>query len=87
VIKYSPFFCNCLHRQYLQATQQGPQNCERSLLPEEFQFLMNKLKIVDGLISQQDFDEFWNWLGTILQKIRLRYYLLSTISTKFIGSI
>jgi len=60
----------------LQATQQGPQNCERKgLLPEEFDFLMNKLKIIDGVISQQDFDEFWSWLGMILQKIRYQKYI------------
>jgi len=75
LVRYTPFLCNCLHKQYLHATQQGPKNCERSLLPEEFDFVVNKLKITDGQVSISDFDKFWAWLGSILQKIRYQKYL------------
>jgi len=74
-------FCNCLQRHYIEASKQSPDSPTRTLGRSEFLFLFQKKlgKNFDDpntIITQKDFDNFWNWFGPVLQKIRYCKFLL-----------
>ncbi|KAH3766790.1 transcriptional repressor [Pelomyxa schiedti] len=63
-------FANTLQSYYLGATRQNPEQPNRPLTLKDFEFL-NNLKF-DGntVVTLQTFDNFWEWFGAALEKIR-----------------
>jgi len=77
------YFCNCIQKHYLQATRQEPNNVVRGLHPEEMLFIMKKFdekerkrNPLGEFIDNKEYDQFWDWFGVVLQKIRHQHFLL-----------
>jgi len=63
-------FANWLQRRYIMATRQHLQTPMRSLTSHDFKY-MHKTKFDNKpMISQSQFDKFWQWFGPLLHKIR-----------------
>lgn len=63
-------FANTLQSYYLGATRQNPEQPNRPLTLKDFEFL-NALKFDSSTtVTLQAFDNFWEWFGAALEKIR-----------------
>jgi len=74
-------FCNVLQRHYLEATKQSITNPSRPLSIQEFAFMFSKklskqFNDINATISQKEFDNFWDWFGPVIHKIRFCKFLL-----------
>jgi len=74
-------FCNYLQKHYIDSSKQTLESPQRVLGINEFSFLFSKkigknFEDPNILISQKDFDNFCNWFGPVLQKIRYHKFLL-----------
>lgn len=67
-----PTFANAIHMHYLQATKQAVTTSPppRPLTMRDFEFLKRKRFEGKEWITQDSYDAFWEWFGTILYKIR-----------------
>lgn len=64
-----PAFANSLQLHYLQVTKQDPMNPERPLSFDDLEYLHRTRFSNKSHVSQEDFNGFWEWFGTILRKI------------------
>eukprot|EP01117_Protostelium_nocturnum_P010997 TRINITY_DN3990_c0_g2_i1.p1 TRINITY_DN3990_c0_g2~~TRINITY_DN3990_c0_g2_i1.p1 ORF type:complete len:685 (-),score=202.19 TRINITY_DN3990_c0_g2_i1:40-1977(-) len=68
-------FANCLQFHFLKATKQELNNPRRFLSQTDLAFLHSKFFENKHLISQKDFDDFWEWFGKAMQKIRYQRHI------------
>lgn len=70
-----PFLANIVQRHFLRATRQDLIRPTRSLSPSDFDFILNKIFGGHPMISQKSFDNFWNWFGKVVQKLRYQRHI------------
>jgi len=72
-----PHFANKLQRHFLRGTRQDAIKPQRYLTKKELAYLHSKFFGGQPLIGTKVFDEFWNWFGKGLQKLRYQRHLCS----------
>ncbi|KAL6048396.1 Signal transducer and activator of transcription [Balamuthia mandrillaris] len=65
-----PAFANAMQLHYIRATKQEPDKPKRPLSPKDIEYLHLTKFAGKSSITQEDYDSFWAWFGTILYKIR-----------------
>eukprot|EP01117_Protostelium_nocturnum_P010857 TRINITY_DN3916_c0_g1_i3.p1 TRINITY_DN3916_c0_g1~~TRINITY_DN3916_c0_g1_i3.p1 ORF type:complete len:582 (+),score=189.80 TRINITY_DN3916_c0_g1_i3:195-1940(+) len=68
-------FGNLLQRHFLRATRQDPVKPQRFLSRQELQYLSAKFFGGNPYINTKMYDDFWNWFGKGLQKLRYQRHL------------
>eukprot|EP01087_Luapelamoeba_hula_P008701 TRINITY_DN2196_c1_g1_i2.p1 TRINITY_DN2196_c1_g1~~TRINITY_DN2196_c1_g1_i2.p1 ORF type:complete len:993 (+),score=172.72 TRINITY_DN2196_c1_g1_i2:170-3148(+) len=63
-------FANAMQLHYLRATKQDPSKPTRPLSFKDIEYLHMTKFSGRGTVTQEDYDSFWGWFGTILYKIR-----------------
>eukprot|EP01102_Stenamoeba_stenopodia_P007062 TRINITY_DN1973_c0_g1_i1.p1 TRINITY_DN1973_c0_g1~~TRINITY_DN1973_c0_g1_i1.p1 ORF type:complete len:620 (+),score=154.28 TRINITY_DN1973_c0_g1_i1:310-2169(+) len=63
-------FANILQFHYLRATRQSISQPQRPLSREELDYFQREKFSRKQIITQKDFDKFWEWFGKVLYKIR-----------------
>jgi len=70
-------FSNWLQRRYLRATKQNLSAPARPLTCHDMVYLHSTKFANKPMISQGDFDKFWEWFGPLLHKIRYQRHICS----------
>jgi len=65
-----PSFANVLQTHYIHATRQDPGKPIRCLSAEDIRYIHEVKFDTKPLITQRDFEKFWEWFGKVLHKIR-----------------
>jgi hypothetical protein len=69
-------FANTLHHYFLRATRQELSKPKRMLSPYDLNYLF-QLTGAHNIITQKDFDSFWEWFGKAIQKLRYQRHICS----------
>eukprot|EP01094_Clydonella_sp_ATCC50884_P028756 TRINITY_DN873_c0_g1_i2.p1 TRINITY_DN873_c0_g1~~TRINITY_DN873_c0_g1_i2.p1 ORF type:complete len:226 (-),score=68.28 TRINITY_DN873_c0_g1_i2:481-1158(-) len=63
-------FANVLQVHYLRASRQNPETPKRPLSKNDLHYIHETRFRKSPVISEKDFDEFWQWFGKVLHRIR-----------------
>ncbi|KAH3762635.1 transcriptional repressor [Pelomyxa schiedti] len=69
-----PLFANHLQLHFARSTRQDFSSPERCLSPLDLNYLHTKF-FGGKMISQAQFDTFWNWFGKVLQRVRYQRHI------------
>ncbi|KAL6066876.1 Signal transducer and activator of transcription, variant 2 [Balamuthia mandrillaris] len=68
-------FANVLQRHFLRATRQDLVRPTRCLSQFDFDYLNRKFFGGQSMVTQKAYDNFWNWFGKVLQKLRYQRHI------------